>query len=151
MIRDTITDDLINVMLRQLGASSVKTSPAHINIAKFDLAPGLRVKYLYEAKTDNEFFLQRISPFPIRIGRLYNEQDVISMITADLKKFESAYNSSNFPKFLELMGNVQTFDKEIENLFLFNNVSFDNLDKLHKELEKIHLMIDRIEEESDPL
>ena len=34
-MRNRVSDDMINVMLRQMGAASIKTTPAHINVAKF--------------------------------------------------------------------------------------------------------------------
>ena len=96
-MRSIVSDDMINVMLRQMGAVSIKTSPAYINIAKFEIGD-LRVTYMYEAK-EEDIYLQRVSPYPMMIGKIYNEQQVVEIIAADLRKFRNAYNSSNFSKF----------------------------------------------------
>ena len=37
-MRNRVSDDMINVMLRQMGAASIKTTPAHINVAKFPVS-----------------------------------------------------------------------------------------------------------------
>ena len=71
-MRNRISDDMVNIMLRQMGAKSIKTSPAHINIAKFDLGEDLKITYMYEVK-EEEIYLQRVSPYPMMIGKIYNE------------------------------------------------------------------------------
>jgi hypothetical protein len=151
MIKDTTTDDMVNMMLRQMGATSIKTKPAHINIVKFDLSPELRVSYMYEIKKDEGIYLQRVDPYPMLIGKLYNEQDVINIINNDLNKFKSAYGSTNFAKFIEVANNVAAFEKEIENLFMMRNVDAEDLQKIHEEMGKVHDLIQSIYAESKPL
>ena len=95
-MRNRVSDDMINVMLRQMGAASIKTTPAHINVAKFLIGDDLRLTYMYEVK-EEEIYLQRISPYPMMIGKIYNEQQVVDIISGDLKKFKSAYKDVRFP------------------------------------------------------
>lgn len=140
MIFDKISDDMVNILLRQMGAYSIKTSPAHINIAKFDIGEELRLTYMYEVKED-EIYLQRVSPYPMMIGRIYNEQQVVDIIDTDLKRFKAAYNSSNFAQFIELANYVTTFDKDVENLFLTHNVEKETLNEIEEEMKKLHELI----------
>ena len=99
-MRNIVSDDMINLVLRQMGAVSIKTSPAYINIAKFEIG-NLRLTYMYEVK-EEDIYLQRISPYPMMIGKIYNEQQVVEIIANDLKKFKNAYSSSNFSKFISI-------------------------------------------------
>ena len=147
MIRNKVSDDMINVMLRQAGAVSIKTSPAHINIAKFVIGESFRITYMYEVK-EEEIYLQRVSPYPMMIAKIYNEQQVVDIIKLDLKKFESAYNSSNFSKFIEVANYVATFDKDIENLFMTHNVPREKLEKIEAEMLKLHQLIEEATNES---
>ena len=62
---------------------------------------------MYEVK-EEEIYLQRINPYPMMIGKIYNEQQVVDIIKLDIQKFESAYNSSNFNKFIDLASYVST-------------------------------------------
>ena len=62
-MRNIVSDDMINLVLRQMGAVSIKTSPAYISIAKFEIG-NLRLTYMYEVK-EEDIYLQRISPYPI--------------------------------------------------------------------------------------
>ena len=98
---------------------------------------------MYEVK-EEEIYLQRISPYPMMIGKIYNEQQVVDIIQMDLKKFQAAYRSSNFPKFLQLSNNMSTFNKEVENLFMTRNVPGDDLEKLDQEFSRLHEMIEEI-------
>ena len=132
---------MINVMLRQAGAVSIKTSPAHINIAKFVIGEEVRLTYMYEVK-EEEIYLQRISPYPMMIGKIYNEQQVVDIIKLDLQKFQSAYNSTNFNKFIELASYVTTFNKDIENLFMTHNVPREKLEQIEEEMSKLHQLIE---------
>lgn len=143
MIRSKISDDMVNISLRQMGAISIKTSPAHINIAKFEIGEEFRITYMYEVK-EEEIYLQRVNPYPMMIGKIYNEQQVIDIIDMDLKKFQAAYRSSNFPKFVQLANDMATFNKEVENLFMTHNVPSESLDKLDQELARLHEMIAEI-------
>lgn len=141
---------MVNIMLRQKGAISIKTSPAHINIAKFDLGEDQRVIYMYEVK-EEEIWLQRISPYPMMIGKIYNEQQIVDIIDMDLKKFKAAYESSNFTQFIEVANFVASFDKEIENLFLTRNVSKEDLDEIEAEMKRLHQLICKTTENSPVL
>lgn len=132
---------MINVMLRQAGAVSIKTSPAHINIAKFVIGEEVRLTYMYEVK-EEEIYLQRVSPYPMMIGKIYNEQQVVDIIKLDLQKFQSAYNSTNFNKFIELASYVTTFNKDIENLFMTHNVPREKLEQIEEEMTKLHQLIE---------
>lgn len=151
MMKDTISNDMINIVLRQMGATTIKTKPAHITIAKFELNDSFRITYLYEIKENEGAYLQRVDPYPMMMGKLYNEEDIVTLIKRDLNKFKSAQNSTNFTKFLEVASHVAAFEKEIENLFLLNNVSAENLDKIDSEMNNVHKLIDDIASSSTPL
>ncbi|MEE0742489.1 MAG: hypothetical protein U0M21_09450 [Emergencia sp.] len=147
MISNKISDDMINIMLRQMGADSIKTTPAHINIAKFFIGEDLRITYMYEVK-EEEVYLQRVNPYPMMIGKIYNEQQVVDIIGMDLKKFRSAYNSSNFSQFVEVTNSVSAFVKEIENLFMSHNVAGKDLAEIEDALENLYALIKETAEKS---
>lgn len=82
------------------------------------------------------------------IGKIYNEQQIVDIIGTDLRKFQSAYNSTNFTKFIDVANSLATFDKEIENLFMTHNVERENLVKIEEEMQKLHTLIAEITEVS---
>ena len=148
-MRNIVSDDMINLVLRQMGAVSIKTSPAYINIAKFEIG-NLRLTYMYEVK-EEDIYLQRISPYPMMIGKIYNEQQVVEIIANDLKKFKNAYSSSNFSKFISIANDVVSFDKEIENLFMSHNVSKEDLEEVEQMMDKVHDKLSELMEKSPML
>ena len=150
MIREKFSDDMVNVMLRQLGATSLKTSPAYINIAKFEIAANMKVTYLYEMKED-EIYLQRVSPYPMMIGKLYNEQQIVDFIKADLQKFKEASCSSNFSAYIGGAKSVQSLIMELENLFMSHNVGKEDLQKINENLEQLHELVDQVAQNSPDL
>ena len=129
-----------------MGAVSIKTSPAYINIAKFEIG-NLRLTYMYEVK-EEDIYLQRISPYPMMIGKIYNEQQVVEIIANDLKKFKNACSSSNFSKFISIANDVVSFDKEIENLFMSHNVSKKDLEEVEQMMDKVHDKLSELMEKS---
>ena len=145
-MRNIVSDDMINLVLRQMGAVSIKTSPAYINIAKFEIG-NLRLTYMYEVK-EEDIYLQRISPYPMMIGKIYNEQEVVEIIANDLKKFRNVYSSSNFSKFISIANDVVSFDKEIENLFMSHNVSKEDLEEVEQMMDKVHDKLSELMEKS---
>ena len=145
-MRNIVSDDMINLVLRQMGAVSIKTSPAYINIAKFEIG-NLRLTYMYEVKED-DIYLQRISPYPMMIGKIYNEQQVVEIIANDLKKFKNACSSSNFSKFISIANDVVSFDKEIENLLMSHNVSKEDLEEVEQMMDKVHDKLSELMEKS---
>lgn len=145
-MRNIVSDDMINLVLRQMGAVSIKTSPAYINIAKFEIG-NLRLTYMYEVK-EEDIYLQRISPYPMMIGKIYNEQQVVEIIANDLKKFKNACSSSNFSKFISIANDVVSFDKEIENLFMSHNVSKKDLEEVEQMMDKVHDKLSELMEKS---
>ena len=145
-MRNIVSDDMINLILRQMGAVSIKTSPAYINIAKFEIG-NLRLTYMYEVK-EEDIYLQRISPYPMMIGKIYNEQQVVEIIANDLKKFKNACSSSNFSKFISIANDVVSFDKEIENLFMSHNVSKEDLEEVEQMMDKVHDKLSELMEKS---
>ena len=145
-MRNIVSDDMINLVLRQMGAVSIKTSPAYINIAKFEIG-NLRLTYMYEVK-EEDIYLQWISPYPMMIGKIYNEQQVVEIIANDLKKFKNACSSSNFSKFISIANDVVSFDKEIENLFMSHNVSKEDLEEVEQMMDKVHDKLSELMEKS---
>lgn len=147
----SVSSDIINMVLKQMGAVSVKSVHGQINIVKFQVAPNVKLTYIYEVKEEEGIYLQRVNPYPLLIGKLYNEKDIIDYIEKDYKKFVSAYNSSNFPTFLGVTNHLAAFNRQIENLFMTKNVPAEGLERIEEQLKKIDDIIADIENTSPDL
>ncbi|MBS5787333.1 MAG: hypothetical protein KIC98_05450 [Clostridioides difficile] len=137
MNENTAIGDSIEVILRQLGATKIRKIRSYLYFIEFQLSEEWKVTYSYNINTKDEYFLQRIKPYPIPQGVFSDEYEVVSFITKDLKKFVNAKNSSNFPTFVEVTRKVNSINDEMEKLFLNYNVETDDLENLNSKLDNI--------------
>ncbi|NLD10833.1 hypothetical protein [Aminicella lysinilytica] len=143
MLQDTVTDYMVNTVLKQMGAVSIKVKPCYINIAKFELdtpndSKKVEVFYLYEMKENDDIYLQRLEPYPMLMGKPSNENELIKVIRADIDKFKSALTSTNFCKFLDLQGLYANVNKSMEELLLSpKTVRTEDLLKIESDLKAI--------------
>lgn len=137
MNENTAIGDSIEVILRQLGATKIRKIRSYLYFIEFQLSEEWKVTYSYNINTKDEYFLQRIKPYPIPQGVFSDEYEVVSFITQDLKKFVNAKNSSNFPTFVEVTRKVNSINDEMEKLFLNYNVETDDLENLNSKLDNI--------------
>lgn len=134
---DTAKGDAIETLLRQIGASQVTKVRGLLYFIKFKLNQDIEVSYVYNINAKNQYFLQRIKPYPIPQGIFTDEYEIVSFIKQDLNKFTMAMNSSNFNLFLDITKKINLASYNFENLFLNYNVNSDNFEKLDKTLDGI--------------
>ena len=60
---------------------------------------------------------------------------MVDFIRKDIRKFENAKKSHNFPKFLDTANEMVLLSHAVELLFLERNVSAEDLDSLRQCLE----------------
>ncbi|MEG0292416.1 MAG: hypothetical protein RR495_06890 [Anaerovoracaceae bacterium] len=143
MVSDNISNDLLNIAFRQLGASKIKTTPTKMNVIEFKINEDLTVSYLCNAKGEAKIYLQRIEPYPIRHIKFEDVDHIIEFVKQDLMNFKNASQSTNFGKFLEIANKIYRLDSDVENLFLFHNVNPEDLDYID---EKLGHILDKIEQ-----
>ena len=147
MLTSSFSGDLINVALRQMGATTIKeVRNGILYIAKFELSDDLSVVYVFDVTKRNKYFLQRVAPYPISHGDFDGAEQVVDFIRKDIKKFRNAMNSHNFPKFLDTANEMVLLTHAAELLFLERNVSSEDLDSLRSCLQA---SIDKIREIHD--
>lgn len=87
---NTVQGDSIEVLLRQLGATRISKVSSTLYFIKFDLGDGWEISYTYNINAKDQYFLQRIEPYPIGRGLFNDEYEIVSFISKDLKKFLNA-------------------------------------------------------------
>lgn len=140
---NTAKGDSIELLLRQIGATEVKVVRGLLYFIKFRLNDTLEISYTYNINAKNQYFLQRIKPYPLSHGVFDDEYEIVSFIKKDLYKFNNAMNSSNFDSFLDVAKKFNSITGNIEKLFLNYDVDKRHLQGLDKELSDI---VDEIEE-----
>lgn len=145
------TGDAIETLLRQLGASDVKKVRGILYFIKFKLDENVEISYTYNINAKNQYFLQRIKPYPLPQGAFENEYEIVTFIKKDLLKFNSARNSSNYKLFTEVTNMANSIATNMESLFLNNKVNDKEFIGLHKELEDVLNKIEHIRDNSPTL
>lgn len=118
MISNQITDSIVNTVLRQMGATKIKTLPAYINIVTFKFSEDFKVQYVYEMKENDNIYLQRVAPYPYFLGEPDNSDALIEMIKKDLDGYVNAHESDNFPLYMDIERKAEIARNKLQNLLL---------------------------------
>ena len=78
MFTTTFSGELINVALRQLGATRiVETRNGIMYKVEFKLSDDLTVTYVFDVTKHDKYYIQRIAPYPISHGDFASADEVI--------------------------------------------------------------------------
>lgn len=141
MVSDNFSSDILNMALRQLGATSIDSSLCKMNLIKFEISPQLTLSYICNTMGEEKVYLMRISPYPIRNARFENLDSVVEYISRDITLYKNAANTSKYAKFIDISKKSYQIRTEVENLFLFHKVNREILEYINHELDQI---IDKI-------
>lgn len=125
--------DSIEILLRQIGATKITRVRGILYFIKFKI-DDLDITYTYNINHKNQYFLQRIEPYPLGKGIFSKEIEIVSFIKKDLIKFKKAKKLDNFNKFLNLNNSITSLTTEIENLFLNYDISDVDINQLEESL-----------------
>lgn len=134
--------DSIEILLRQIGATKITRVKGYLYFIKFKI-DDLDITYTYNINHKNQYFLQRIEPYPLGKGVFNKEIEIVSFIKKDLCKFRDAKKLNNFNNFLNLNNTITSLTTKVENLFLNYDISDICIEQLE---ESLHDLSDRIEE-----
>lgn len=137
--------DSIEILLRQIGATKITRVRGFLYFIKFKI-DDLDITYTYNINHKNQYFLQRIEPYPLGKGVFDNEIEIVSFINKDLNKFKKAKKLKNFNKFLDLNNTITSLTTDIENLFLDYNICDIEINGLEKTLKSFSDEIDKCKE-----
>ncbi|MEG0855982.1 MAG: hypothetical protein RSG52_05845 [Terrisporobacter sp.] len=131
--------DSIEMLLRQIGATSITRVRGYLYFIKFQM-DDLEITYTYNINHKDQFFLQRINPYPLGKGIFKDEFEIVEFIKKDLKKFRAAHELIDFDKFLEINTKINNLINSTENLFLnydVRDIDISELENILEDYEKI--------------
>lgn len=134
---NNVAGDAIEILLRQLGASDIKKVSGLLYFIKFRLDDNIEISYTYNINTKNQYFLQRIKPYPLPQGAFENEYEIVTFIKKDLEKFTTAREISNYDLFTDVTTMANSITNNMESLFLNNKVNDTDFISLKKELQDV--------------
>ncbi len=121
--------------LVQMGAK-VEQINSKMSFISFDIN-GLKVEYVYNINTKDQFYLERIKPYPLDLITLDSEEDIVKVIAVDLEQFKHAMTSSNIKNFIKVGGELNEALKKFEDLFLYYNISKEECDLILEKVEEV--------------
>ena len=136
MFTTTFSGELINVALRQLGATRiVQTRNGIMYKVEFKLSDDLTVTYVFDVTKHDKYYIQRIAPYPISHGDFASADEVIEFVRRDITKFRNAMQSHNFPKFLETAHAMVRFTHAVELMFLERNIPEEDMEAVRRSID----------------
>lgn len=145
---DATTGDIIIARLKQLGTHHINHIISHLYFIIFEFEPNIEVSYVYNINAKNQYFLQRISPYPLPKGLFSSQDEIVAFIEKDIAQFKNASNSSNFKRFLDINNTFNHVEQTMEHLFLNYNVPKENIDLVHQKLADLNLELQKAKSKS---
>ena len=149
MFTDRVDVDIVNNILRQKGATRIKTFHAYVNIVTFVLGKDFEVQYFYNMKEEENNYLERVSPVPYYIGEPVDGDALVEMIMEDLRSYQEAFESNNFPIYLDISKKVYQARREIESLFL--DEDYAKYDMLKDVNDLLDQLLDKLEDTAEEM
>lgn len=142
-----LTHEYVKEELEKMGAKVIDVHGI-MYMVKF-IIRDIKISYIYHVNRDNTFFLERIKPYVIPVGDFDTEEDILEIIRIDIEQFDNAMHSSNFNEFIEIDRHISRLVRTFEDLFLYYNVSKEDLSDIHDKTESILSKIHEIKNKSE--
>lgn len=141
--------DHINMQLRQMGAA-VTQIHGLINYVRFSVGEH-ELYYVYNLNAKNEYYLQRIKPYPMSAGVFPNADAIAEFIEMDLKTFQNAMKSGHFAAFLDINRRLLALTQELEETYLHCNVPDNCFRDAVSRLAEMEQALDAMKKSAKPL
>ena len=79
MNKNTVSGDIVDWQLRQMGASNITFVNSNMYIVDFKLEKGLLVSYVFNITRGDKYFLQRMRPYAMVQGKYANTAEIAAM------------------------------------------------------------------------
>lgn len=130
------------MLLKQMGAK-VTTIQGMVCYVKFNIE-GTEIAYVYNINAKDQYFLQRVSPYPLGAGVFMTEEHVFIHIQRDIEQFINASKSRTFQKYVEVNYNTHRAIHDLEEVFMNYNVPLESLHNIEKHLTEIATIVDDV-------
>lgn len=135
--------------LRQMGAD-VEVINSKLCYITFNIND-IEVAYVYNINKKNEYFLERIKPYPLPLKAFKSEEDVVDIIAIDIEQFKNLTASKNMNDFISFLKQMKHAVNKFEDLVLYYNISKEDINDFHDMLDKLNKKIDLCKDQSDRL
>ncbi len=138
-----------SMKLQQMGAK-VEVINSKLCYVNFDVS-GFNLQYVYNINKKGSYFLERIKPYPLPLKVYESEQDLVEVIAIDVEQFKNAVRSHHSSEFIDTGRNLIDVLKMFEDLYLYYNISTEDMNGLKNHLSDFSSEIKKIKEKSERL
>ncbi len=128
--------DKLDMMLTQMGAQ-VKTINGLLCFVRFKIKD-VELFYVYNINAKNQYYLQKVLPYPVGAGVFNSPDDIVSYIQNDINKFINASEKDSFELFLHTNSVLHSTIHKMENTFFEFDLSTEQLNSILQKLIKIN-------------
>lgn len=151
MNQNTVSGDIVDLKLSQLGATQITKLRSHMYIVDFALENGIEISYVFNITKHDKYFLQRMRPYAMVQGKYADTKEITKFIKEDLRRFRTAEHSSNFEEFVDVSRKGVELSHELESLFLHYNVDKVTLDEMQGTLTRMMLHLEQLKKQLPPV
>ena len=151
MNRNTVSGDIVDLKLNQMGATQITKLRSYMYIVDFELENGLMISYVFNITKHDKYFLQRMRPYAMVQGKYADTQEITKFIKEDLKRFRNAEGSSNFSEFVDISRKSVQLAHDLEILFLNYNVDRATLDEMEGTLTRMSMHLEQLKKQLPPI
>ncbi|MGI6721887.1 MAG: hypothetical protein ACOX4I_04970 [Anaerovoracaceae bacterium] len=138
MFDNIITDEAIDMLLRQQDADEISSRPGHIGRVSFVIHDDIKAVYQYSVTDNGLLFLQRIEPDPFSFGRILEASDAVKNIAYDLHNYRRAVQNGAYEEFVRLSEGLNALHNTVEDLFLMYNPDGEKVQAIYDEMKLLH-------------
>ena len=141
--------DNMDMMLTQMGAK-VKSIHGLLCFVRFTVHD-TELFYTYNINAKNQYYLQRVLPYPVGAGVFTNPSEIVDYIEKDVKSFKNAAKSSSFDSYIDIHKKLHATVHQLENDFINYNVPHDKMRAIDEALDKINMILKDIQQTSEKI
>jgi hypothetical protein len=151
MNQNTVSGDIVDLKLNQMGATQITKLRSNMYIVDFTLENGMEISYVFNITKHDKYFLQRMRPYAMVQGKYANTKEITQFIKEDLRRFRTAEHSTNFEEFVDISRKGVQLSQELENLFLHYNVDKVTLDEMNGTLSRMMMHLEQLQKQLPPV
>lgn len=151
MNQNTVSGDIVDLKLSQLGATQITKLRSNMYIVDFRLENGMELSYVFNITKHDKYFLQRMRPYAMVQGKYADTREITRFIQEDLKRFRTAQHSSNFDQFVSVSRKGLHLAQEVESLFLNYNVDKATLNEMEGTLDRMVWHLEELKKQLPPV
>lgn len=139
--------DNIDMMLTQMGAK-VKSIHGLVCYVSFKFND-TEILYVYNINAKNQYYLQKVLPYPVGAGEFSSPAEVVDYIKKDIHYYKTALKSSIFNDFVDINLKLHKTIHKMEEVFMNYNVPHEKMNEIEGKLNHIDQILNEIQDTSN--